>query len=333
MAGTPAFCKTASGFFGPHRFTARRKEGNGMIIADRVTRTFSKGKVTALENVSLNIKQGERVGLIGKNGAGKTTFLKLVSGVLAPSGGSMWTFGKDPCRTIEENRRDMGVLFASYNALEFFKTLKEGCEMQRIFFGVGREAYEEVFQRIGQPLGIETIYERPLKTLSVGEKRCAGFFHSILHCPKLLLLDEPTIGVDAKNKSVICRALRLLNEAYGTTILMASHDVEALQEICSRSLLLKEGRLAFDGSWSHLKDISDTFRKARFYSENMLDFEDLPVWFFTYENGKMELLFSRKQISEKDLYAFLMRKGSVSEFCVEEPPLETVVCDILRGGV
>lgn len=304
-----------------------------MIIADNVTRTFSKGKVTALENVSLNIKQGERVGIIGKNGAGKTTFLKLVSGLLAPSRGSMWTFGKDPCRTIGENQRNMGVLFASYNALEFFKTLKEGCEMQCIFFGVSKESYEEVFNRIGQPLGIEDIYERPLKTLSVGEKRCAGFFHSILHCPKLLLLDEPTIGVDAKSKSVICQALHLLNEVYGTTILMASHDMEALQEICSRSLLLKEGRLAFDGSWNQLEDISNTFRKAQFYSEDMLDFEDLPIQLMKYENGKMELLFSRKQISEKDLQMFLTKKGTISEFHLEEPPLETVVCDILKGGV
>lgn len=304
-----------------------------MIIADKVKRTFLKGNITVLEDVSFCIKQGETIGIIGKNGVGKTTLLKLIAGVLAPSEGRMWIFENNPCDTIDVNKYKMGYLFSGYNALEFCNTLKEGCEMQCASFHVSQKEFNEIFEKIGIPLGIDRFYKQPLGKLSVGELRCAEFFHAVLHHPKLLLLDEPTIGVDADSRKVICETLNLLNKTYNTTILIASHDMESLEKVCDRILLLQNGRVTFDGLWSRLKEQSEVYKKAEFITGHMIDFEDLPIQFIRYENRKIELLFSQKHITKENLYKFLMEKGPIENFQVKEPPVETIVCDILKGGL
>jgi len=300
-----------------------------LIIADRISRTFDKGNVRALNDISFCIKQGEMVGIIGKNGVGKTTLLKLIAGVLAPSDGKIWVFENNPCEAIDANKRKMGYLFASYNALEFCKTLRVGCEMQCASYHVDKADYEKIYEQIGIPLGIDNLMDRPLRQLSVGEMRIAEFFHAILHCPKLLLLDEPTIGVDKESREVMCRAFKLLNETYKTTILMASHDMESLEKTCERIIFLQNGNLYFDGSWVSLKEQSDVYKKAEFISERIPDFEDLPIQFMKYEDRKAELLFSQKQISAESLYNFLHEKEQIREFKVVEPPIETIVCDIM----
>ena len=139
----------------------------------------------------------------------------------------------------------MGYLFSNYNALEFCTTLSEGCKMNCEFYDISKKDFEEVFQTIGIPLGIDVIFDKPLRQLSVGQMRIAEFFHAIIHRPKLLLLDEPTIGVDKEGRKTMCEALKLLNKVYKTTILMASHDMNSLEKICDRILLLQEGKLTF----------------------------------------------------------------------------------------
>lgn len=302
-----------------------------MIIVDRVTRTFDKGSVTVLKDVSFAVKKGERVGIVGKNGVGKTTLLKMIVGILKPSFGRIWTMDQEAAKALEQNRLRIGCLFASYSQLMPSFSLEEAFEWQRALYHIHNSAFEQMFESVGRRLGLHNFYRQALKNLSVGQKRRGEFFAAVMHKPDLLALDEPTIGMDEESRSIVNDVVYYLNQTLGVTVLTASHDLQSLKRTSERVLLLRDGKLDFDGKWEALQKKADYWRQAIFEADQFIDLEDIPVQFISYENGKLELLYRESQISTENLLAFLSKQTQIQNFSVSEPALEKIVSKILKG--
>lgn len=304
-----------------------------MIIADKVERTFKKGQLRVLNPVSFCIKQGESVGIIGKNGVGKTTLLKLIAGVLKPTEGTVWTMDKEAYEALDTNKKHMGYLFAGNSQLAAGKTLQESLEFQRKAYKISKEQYEEIFEQVGKRLKIHEFYKRPKGQLSIGQRRCGEFFAAVLHRPKLLLLDEPTIGLDKENRSFLNEIVRFLQKKYQMTVITCSHDMSSLEKTCDRVLVLQDSNLAFDGPWDVLKKQADVWKKVSFVSDMPIDLEDLPIKYVKYENGRTELMFQQNRISVKTLEEYLVARSRIQQFQVSEPEIESVICHVLKRGV
>lgn len=303
-----------------------------MVIIDKVSRDFQNGRVKVLNNVSFAIRGGESVGIIGKNGVGKTTLLKLIVGLLSPSSGNVWTLGKNPCETIDYLRPEIGCLFSGNSSLLSADSVRAILEKQKTVYHIPEEKYKEILSSIGEMLELENYYERPFSKLSTGQKRCVELIATVLPMPKLLILDEPTIGLDEENKERFCKIVHSLQKDYGMTIIISSHDLDSLSVSCNRVLVLQDGSLTFDGDWQSLKEKGSIWRRASFISPTFIDMEDLPIKHMTYENNKMEIVFKLSQLTVDGLRSFLEERGEIRDFYVEEPPIETLVCSILRGG-
>lgn len=304
-----------------------------MIIADHVSRQFRGGSVTALSDISFCVREGETVGIIGKNGVGKTTLLKIIAGILRPSQGTVWTFGKEACEALGKNKMDIGCLFTAHKQPLPARTIREACACQQILYHIPEKEYKEMLTTVGNSLGIGSFIDVPLGRLSTGEKRRGEFLAAVLHRPRLLLLDEPTIGMDEENKHIFNEAIRYLNQTLGMTILTSSHDLQSLEQTSERVLLLQEGRLTFDGRWELLRQKAASWRCVVFYSETPVDLEDVPVHIMRYENGRTELTFRPSVLDTQVLEQFLQKRAGIRDYEVKDMETEAIVYDILRGGV
>lgn len=304
-----------------------------MIIVDRVSRRFRNGSFQALSDISFCVKSGESIGIIGKNGAGKTTLLKLIAGILIPSSGFLWTFQKEAWKAIDKNRKKIGFLSAMQNKLVYANTLGEACQYQKMLYQIKEKDYAEMFELVGIRLGVHNYMDVPYGRLSVGEQRRGEFLLSLLHKPQLLLLDEPTIGLDEQNRQIFNETVCYLNQDMGITIVTSSHDLQSLQQTSRRVLLLQEGRMAFDGRWELLSQKVAPWRCVTFNAIKPIDLEDIPIHHIEYENGRIKLMFRENAISIQSLHTFLTKKTEIHNFQIEKVEIERIIYEILKGGM
>lgn len=302
-----------------------------MIIADRAGRYFRNGGVRALADLSFCIKHGETVGIIGKNGAGKTTLLKLIAGILKPTAGTVWTFEGEAWKVLDRNRSSIGLLSTAQNRLDPSNTLGQACQYQKMLYQIPRETYEEMFELAGRKLDVHPFLDVPFDRLSIGERRRGEFLLSVLYKPELLLLDEPTIGMDEPSRRSFNQTIRELNENFAMTVVTSSHDLESLRQTSKRVLVLQEGKLMFDGRWELLRQKADPWQCVIFDAPEPVDLEDLPVRYIEYENGRMKLIFRETAVSMEGLRYFLHRKAGIENFRVQDVDIETIVYKILES--
>lgn len=205
--------------------------------------------VEALRGISFRVEEGEIVGLLGPNGAGKTTTVRILLGILHPTSGYVRVFGKDPTREREEIIRRTGAVFGNKYFLEMNLTAYDAVRIQSLYFDVPKEEFEERFWRLAKMLRVEELAYKRLRHMSLGERRKFELIAALIHDPELLILDEPTIGLDFPSK----RAVRTLVKEAGKTVLFTSHDALDIEEVCQRVIILREGRIVADTRVEELK--------------------------------------------------------------------------------
>ena len=225
--------------------TWKRRPGIFGIAESFVRREYSQ--VAALEGVSLAIGRGELVGLIGANGAGKTTLVKCLTGIMPVSSGRARLFGQDSFQLRDEHKRGLSLVMGQRSqlwwdlpALDSFKLLAE-------IYQVDRSSFAGRVQESAERLQVQDKLTRQLRQLSLGERMKMEIIGAFLHQPEVVFLDEPTIGLDLVSRETIRRYLVEINRARGVTIVLTSHDMEDIEETCRRLLILREGKLLFDG--------------------------------------------------------------------------------------
>jgi ABC-2 type transport system ATP-binding protein len=225
-----------------------------MIELDRAGRSFKvkRNVVHAVRDLSFTVSPGEFVGYLGPNGAGKSTTIKMLCGILTPTSGKVRVAGLDPSRKRTTLARRIGVVFGQRTTLWWDLPLLDSFELIRHLYKVDRVVFRARLEELTETLDLSEFMRTPVRQLSLGQRMRGDLAAALLHAPDVLVLDEPTIGLDVVSKASIRAFLQRLNAEQGTTVLLTTHDLGDIERLCRRVMLIDHGRLAFDGTLDDL---------------------------------------------------------------------------------
>lgn len=237
---------------------AKRNAGFSEAVKALFRREYET--VDALRDVSFTIRDGEMVGYIGPNGAGKSSTIKVMSGVLTPDGGECVINGRVPWKDRVAHVREIGVVFGQRSQLWWDVPVIDSFELIRDIYKVDGASYRRTLSRLTELLDLGEIVKTPARQLSLGQRMRCEIAASLLHNPKILFLDEPTIGLDAVSKLAVRDFIRALNRENGTTVILTTHDMQDVEALTERILLIGRGQILLDGSLDELKARSSSRR-------------------------------------------------------------------------
>ncbi|WP_278956079.1 ABC transporter ATP-binding protein [Lactobacillus apis] len=255
----------------------------------KATKLFHKEyrDFVALQNINFQLKQGEHLGLVGLNGSGKSTLIKLILGILQPSSGSVRTFDMDPLTNRQKNAQKIGVVFGQRSQLRWDLPAMDTFKLNREIYQVPEDIFDKRVKNLAELLDATDFLLQPVRTLSLGQRMKAEFIAALIHDPDLIILDEPTIGLDVLSKNSITQFLQKLTNK---TIIFTSHDLDEVEKVCSRTLILSHGQLVLDKSSKELAKL-DVPSTVTFTSKNSLSEAITAKWptVNRLENGAYQL--------------------------------------------
>jgi ABC-2 type transport system ATP-binding protein len=237
---------------------ARRSAGLREALRSFVHRQYQE--VRALDDISFTIGDGEMVGYIGPNGAGKSSTIKILSGILTPDGGNCLVNGRVPWKERTEHVKDIGVVFGQRSQLWWDVPILDSYELIRDIYRVREAEYKKNLTELTELLDLKEILKTPGRQLSLGQRMRCEIGASLLHSPKILFLDEPTIGLDAVSKIAVRNFILERNRQYGTTVILTTHDMQDIEALTKRILLIGKGKILLDGN---LEEVKGTFSKVK----------------------------------------------------------------------
>lgn len=230
---------------------AKRQAGFGRAIKALFSREYEL--IHALNDISFTINDGEMVGYIGPNGAGKSTTIKIMCGILTPDSGVCEIDGRTPWRERIAHVREIGVVFGQRSQLWWDVPVIDSFELIRDIYKTDEKTYKNNLDELTMLLDLEELLKTPARSLSLGQRMRCEIAASLLHSPKILFLDEPTIGLDAVSKIAVRQFIKKLNAERGTTVILTTHDMQDIEALTERILLIGKGRILLDGSLAELK--------------------------------------------------------------------------------
>ncbi|WP_342556447.1 ATP-binding cassette domain-containing protein [Paenibacillus sp. FSL R7-0652] len=294
---------------------------------------FSRQYVTkeAVRDISFDIRQGEFVGYIGPNGAGKSTTIKMLTGILHPTGGEVLLGGMNPHEVRRRTVRQLGVVFGQRSQLWWDLPVKDSYDILAEMYGVSPEVKKKRLSQFAELLDLESFWATPVRKLSLGQRMRADLAASMLHDPELLFLDEPTIGLDVNAKRNIRQFLRTLNEEFGKTILLTTHDMDDIEQLCSRVMVINHGQLTYDGTISSLRDTIGlpTMIRVAFRKQVQLP-NTLPsaIQVTSMDDRVLTALVNRKEWRTMDILKELEQWGEIDDIEMKEPDFEDVIHNV-----
>ena len=236
--------------------------------------------IEALKNVSFEIEEGDIVGYIGPNGAGKSTTIKIMSGILTPTSGECNIMGYIPWKNRKQYVKNIGVVFGQRSQLWWDVPIIDSFELLKDIYKIPDAEYEETLNELVETLNLKELLNRPLRQLSLGQKMKCELAGSLLHRPKLLFLDEPTIGLDAVTKLSVREFIKKINKKWGTTIILTTHDMSDIDALTNKIILIGRGQILYNGSFSAIKQKYDKIKQieVEFKQEyNKIEFDGYEV--------------------------------------------------------
>ncbi|MCR5556038.1 MAG: ATP-binding cassette domain-containing protein [Butyrivibrio sp.] len=292
-------------------FIVKKKHEKGKLLRE-------KEIVNALKGVSFSVDKGELVGYIGPNGAGKSTTVKILSGILTPDGGEVNVGGIVPWKERKRHVKNIGVVFGQRSQLWWDVPIIDSYSLLRDIYIIPQGDYDSRLKELAGALQLEPLMRTPLRLLSLGQRMRAELCGSLLHRPELLFLDEPTIGLDAVSKLALRDFLKWENREYGTTIMLTTHDMEDIEALCSRVMVLGHGKKLFDGKLQELLERYDTVRNVNIkYDGDVagLKLPDEVKWSRT-EDG-IELSYEPSVLPTSKLLGILQEAGNIRELTLQ----------------
>lgn len=288
--------------------------------------------VCALDDVSFDIEEGECVGYIGQNGAGKSTTIKLLTGILVPDGGEIEVAGLVPWRQRERNALNIGAVFGQRTQLWWDLPLIDSFELIGQMYRIPRARYRRNLDHFVDLLDMAAFIETPVRQLSLGQRMRGDLVAAMLYEPRILYLDEPTIGLDVLARERIRLFLEEINRTGRTTIVLTTHDLRDVERLCRRVLLIDHGRLLYDGAVDELKKVHASYRLLTVETIHAGIVVTVPgAEVIRREGAKTWLRFCPEQHSVAELIADVTRRYEIADLAVAEPELEAVVRGIYEG--
>ncbi|MGC4917623.1 ABC transporter ATP-binding protein [Streptomyces albogriseolus] len=307
------------------------------IALDRVEKVFDvrrrKGllrrerhQVRAVDSISFTVARGEMVGYIGPNGAGKSTTIKMLTGILTPSGGRLRVAGIDPSRERTQLAHRIGVVFGQRTTLWWDLPLIDSYKLMRRMYRIPGARYRENLARMVELLDLGDLLEVPVRQLSLGQRMRGDIAAALLHDPEVLYLDEPTIGLDVVSKTRVREFLRQVNAERSTTVLLTTHDLQDIEQVCSRVMVIDHGRLVYDGALAGLHEVGESERTLVVDLERECPPVEVPApaRVVRVEGARQWVAFPASE-SAAGLVARIAERYPLVDLSVREPDIEAVI--------
>ena len=305
-------------------FIVRKKRETGRLLREKET-------VFALRDLSFEIEKGELVGYIGPNGAGKSTTVKILSGILTPDSGNVSVDGRIPWESRREHVRNIGVVFGQRMQLWWDVPILDSYGLLKEIYRIPDADYRQRLKELTEALQLEDLLRTPLRQLSLGQRMRAELCGSLLHRPGLLLLDEPTIGLDAVSKLALRDFLRWENREHGTTILLTTHDMEDIAALCSRVMVLGHGQKLYDGDLPALLEKYDTSRTVTVRFEDSETMPALPEEASLSREGDLvKVVYAPGQIPTPEILEKLQQAGTIREMTIQPQNIDVLIAAMYR---
>jgi len=311
-----------------HYKVYKKQPGLGGSLKALFSRTYET--IKAVDDVSFDIAQGELIGFIGPNGAGKTTTLKVLSGLLYPTSGSVSVLGFNPWDRKAAFQKQFSLVMGQKNQLWWDLPAIESFLLNKAIYEIPEKQFQETLDKLVDLLDVRDVLNVQVRKLSLGQRMKCELIAALLHNPKVLFLDEPTIGLDVMMQKVMRDFIKSYNKEFGATIILTSHYMEDVKELCKRVVIIDHGKKLFDGE---LQGIIDKHARNRILS--IVLSEDVPRKKLeaigeikSYEHPQATILVPRKEASERA--AKLLQTLPVADITIEEPPIEAIIRDVFQ---
>lgn len=307
----------------------KRVEGFAGGLRTLFTRQYVATR--AVDDVSFDIAEGELVGYLGPNGAGKSTTIKMLTGILVPTAGVVEVAGLVPWQQRERNARQIGVVFGQRSQLWWDLPLRESLRLIGVVYGLSQETYGRVLGEFSELLDLAEFLDTPVRQLSLGQRMRGDLAAAMLYGPRVLYLDEPTVGLDVVAKERIRLFIEELNRTQSTTVILTTHDMDDVERLCRRIVLIDQGRVLFDGPLAELKTAYAPYREVHFKlieppDENWVAPTGSEV--ARADPGELDVRFDPAVTSAAEVIAAVMAGAQVSDLSIVEPELEPVIRQI-----
>jgi ABC-2 type transport system ATP-binding protein len=291
-----------------------------------------------VERVSFSIEPGEMVGYIGANGAGKSTTIKMLTGILVPTSGQVVANGYIPYRDRRRYTKHIGVVFGQRTQLWWDIAVIESFKLLKQIYEIPDADYNRRLEMFSEILNLGDYLHTPVRKLSLGERMRCDLVASLLHNPPLLFLDEPTIGLDVVAKDRIREFLKEINRTQRTTVLLTTHDLSDIEELCKRLLIIDKGKILFDGELREMKQRLAKFNQVKFFLKDRAQVARLGeittdgIFLERVDELTYLMRFDREQHSSAEVIRNLVNTLEVRDILVEEEPIEDIVKRIYLSG-
>lgn len=305
-----------------------QRSGNARDIIKNLLHP-EKRVVTALDHISLQIKKGEFVAYAGANGAGKSTTIKILSGILMPTEGSVSVLGLNPARDRIKLMRQIGVLFGQRTELWWDHPVISSFQWKKEVWNIPDSVYKKNLEMITDLLDLSDILKTFTRELSLGQRMRADIAMLLLHSPELIFLDEPTLGLDVLAKQQMIRFLKKINLESKTTVVVTSHDMDDLEEMAQRIILINKGKLAFDGDFDELRNVMGGFYRIVLTTAKEETPLSIPgMQLLKTESGVHEYEFDRNVLGIHKVMGLLSDFPQILDMEIKKAPIEDVVANL-----
>ncbi|WP_253915929.1 ATP-binding cassette domain-containing protein [Streptomyces sp. NRRL S-31] len=315
---------------------------DGFIALERVEKVFEvrrktgflrreRREVRAVDSLSFTVARGEMVGYIGPNGAGKSTTIKMLTGILTPSAGRLRVAGIDPARERMRLAHRIGVVFGQRTTLWWDLPLIDSYRLAHRMYRIPDARYRENLDRLVELLELGALLDVPVRQLSLGQRMRGDVAAALLHDPDVLYLDEPTIGLDVVSKAKVREFLREVNAERGTTVLLTTHDLTDIEQLCSRVMVIDHGRLVYDGALTGLREAGEGERTLVVDLERELPPVEVPWARVVRVEGPRQWLAFPAGQSAAPVVAHLAARYPLVDLSVREPDIEAVIARMYAG--
>lgn len=288
--------------------------------------------IVAVDDISFTIEEGSFVGYLGPNGAGKSTTIKMMTGILHPTSGEIRVAGMSPQHNRKEVARRMGVVFGQRTQLWWDLPVRDSLELLAAMYRVSGPDLQRSMRTFDETLEIGPFLDVPVRKLSLGQRMRADLAAALLHRPSVVFLDEPTIGLDVVAKSGIRRFLREINRKEGVTILLTTHDMDDIEQLCSRVIVINHGRLVFDGDIDHLRTSLGAPTLLTVEYATAPASSPIGPWNVVEQTGAVvTVAFDRTACTAGEVIARLSQFGELRDVHMSEPNIETVIERMYTG--
>lgn len=297
--------------------------------------------VKAVDDISFTVEKGEILGFIGPNGAGKSTAIKMLTGILTPTSGEIMINGQIPYKNRKKYVKEIGVVFGQRTQLWWDLPLSETFTVLKEIYQIEDKAFKNRMDFLNQVLELESFIKSPVRTLSLGQRMRADIAASMIHNPKVLFLDEPTIGLDVVVKDNIRKAIAEINQNEKTTIILTTHDISDIELLCKRIVMIDKGKKVYDGALDKMKE---KYGKMREIHINLKSTEDMNKLAFAekfdlleddlevkLEGKKAIIKFNSSKAQVSDMLSYILATITVKDIAVSEADIEEIIRRLYKG--